>query len=155
MLTFHELVVGSAEHRQAVRLREVVLRQPLQLAWTELELSEEALCFHFAACEERRVIATLLLKPIDDRTIKMRQVAVEAAAQRRGVGSRLIAHVEAFAQARGYTRMIAHARESAAGFYQRLGYSSVGEVFIEVTIPHRAVVKELRGALPAKSSFAP
>ena len=155
MLTFHELVVGSSKHRQAMILREIVLRRPLQLAWSDLEVSEEPLCFHFAACEEGRVIATLLLKPIDDRTIKMRQVAVEAAAQRRGVGSRLIAYAEAFAHARGYTRMIAHARESATGFYERLGYSLIGEPYIEVTIPHRAAVKELGGDSRAKPSCAP
>ena len=39
--------------------------------------------------------------------------------------------------------MILHARETAVVFYEKLGYSSLGDQFEEVTIPHWAMEKRL------------
>jgi hypothetical protein len=39
--------------------------------------------------------------------------------------------------------MILHARETAVPFYERLRYSPVGDVFQEVTLPHRLMEKRL------------
>jgi predicted GNAT family N-acyltransferase len=36
-----------------------------------------------------------------------------------------------------------HARQTAVGFYQKLGYSITGEPFEEVTIPHYIMEKAL------------
>ncbi|MEO8175011.1 MAG: GNAT family N-acetyltransferase [Sediminibacterium sp.] len=36
-----------------------------------------------------------------------------------------------------------HARESAVGFYEKHGYKVVGDEFVEVTIPHFIMEKEL------------
>jgi predicted GNAT family N-acyltransferase len=36
-----------------------------------------------------------------------------------------------------------HARKSAAGFYERLGYNISGEEFKELTIPHYIMEKML------------
>jgi predicted GNAT family N-acyltransferase len=43
----------------------------------------------------------------------------------------------------GAAKMILHARESAIPFYLRLGYRVEGEPFVEVGIPHRAMVRDL------------
>ncbi len=47
------------------------------------------------------------------------------------------------ARREGFRRIIAHAREPAVPFYLRLGYAVEGERFIEVTIPHFTVSKDL------------
>ena len=36
-----------------------------------------------------------------------------------------------------------HARETAVGFYEKLGYKVVGDKFTEVTIPHYVMEKKL------------
>jgi predicted GNAT family N-acyltransferase len=38
-----------------------------------------------------------------------------------------------------------HARQTAAGFYSKLGYQRVGDPFVEVTLPHIAMRKPLEG----------
>ncbi|RPJ34343.1 MAG: GNAT family N-acetyltransferase [Verrucomicrobiaceae bacterium] len=43
--------------------------------------------------------------------------------------------MERHLQARGFREFELHARRSAEGFYQRLGYTTVGDEFLEVTIP--------------------
>jgi predicted GNAT family N-acyltransferase len=36
-----------------------------------------------------------------------------------------------------------HARKHAVGFYEKMGYKARGNEFIEVTIPHFAMEKQL------------
>jgi predicted GNAT family N-acyltransferase len=36
-----------------------------------------------------------------------------------------------------------HARKTAVGFYEKLGYKRIGNEFLEVTIPHYAMEKAL------------
>jgi GNAT superfamily N-acetyltransferase len=142
-VTFREVTIGSAEYMAAVRLREAILRAPLGLVLSAEELAAEPACRHFVGLAGNEVIATLLLKPLDARTVKMRQVAVDPAWQRSGVGARLIRFAEEAALAHGFGEIVAHARGTAVGFYERLGYSAEGEVFLENTIPHRFVRKPL------------
>jgi predicted GNAT family N-acyltransferase len=39
--------------------------------------------------------------------------------------------------------MVMHARKSALGFYEKLGYTPEGDEFEEVTIPHYLMRKKL------------
>ena len=128
---------------EAVRLREDILRKPIGLTITEEELTHDADCFHLGGFDDTQLKSVLLLQPLDERNVKMRQVAVLAALQRTGVGSQLIAFAEDFARQYGYRTMMAHARGTALGFYLRLGYTASGEEFMETTIPHRLVTKAL------------
>nr|MBP8249907.1 GNAT family N-acetyltransferase [Chitinophagales bacterium] len=45
---------------------------------------------------------------------------------------------------KGFTLMYCHARDTAIPFYEKLGYSRVGEEFEEVTIPHWEMGKSLK-----------
>jgi predicted GNAT family N-acyltransferase len=57
----------------------------------------------------------------------------------------MMRQVEAQLAARGFTSLSMHARSSAVGFYEKLGFRVVGGEFVEVTIPHRVMVKALPG----------
>jgi predicted GNAT family N-acyltransferase len=50
---------------------------------------------------------------------------------------------ENIARDRGYRRLTMHARKSAIGFYEKNGYKISGPEFVEVTIPHFEMEKEL------------
>ncbi|MBL8040446.1 MAG: GNAT family N-acetyltransferase, partial [Chthonomonas sp.] len=60
-----------------------------------------------------------------------------------GIGALMVAESERMARELGFARMVLHARETAVGFYLRLGYACEGESFEEVGIPHRLMQKEL------------
>ena len=139
-----EFPFDSALYREAVRLREVVLRQPLGLQWSAHDFADEERSFHLGAFQSDRLLATLILRPRENGTVQMRQVAVAPDAQAHGVGSALVRYAEHFAAERGYTTMLAHARECAVEFYRKLHYQVTGDRFIEIGIPHLCVVKELR-----------
>ena len=141
---FAEIPIATPEYEDALQLRKAVLRTPLGLSFSLDDLTGEASCAHLGGYdEEGRLVAILLLKPLDERTVKMRQVAVRPGSQGRGIGAQLVAFAEAFARARGCQTMIAHARATAVNFYRRLGYATSGEPFIETTIPHLLVTKDL------------
>ena len=60
-----------------------------------------------------------------------------------GLARTMMRELEAILSARGFTDLSLHARKSAVGFYEKLGYEAVGEEFTEITIPHRKMVKRL------------
>ena len=142
-MTFRPFEPGTTEYDDALRLRDDILRQPLGLALTPADLVHDPDCLHLGGFEDSRLLAVLLLQPVDALTVKMKQVAVSRERQRTGVGSQLIAFAEGFARQRGYGAMVAHARVTALDFYRRLGYSVSGGEFVEVTIPHFLVTKTL------------
>jgi len=62
-----------------------------------------------------------------------------------GIGRALVEYSETWARNAGYRRMILHARETAVAFYESLGYQKIGDRFVEVTIHHWAMEKQLTG----------
>jgi predicted GNAT family N-acyltransferase len=140
---FREVPRDSPEYVAAIRLREAILRKPLGLVLSAEEMAAEPECRHFVGVMGTDVVATLLLKPLDAQTVKMRQVAVEPAMQGSGIGAGLVRFAEAAARELGFKTIVAHARATAVPFYLRLGYATEGELFIENTIPHQLVTKAL------------
>ncbi len=138
-----EVLFASREYRATLALRDEVLRIPLGLTWTAEELQAESQCRHLGSFLGERLVGCLVLQPLDAATVKMRQVAIVPEMQRRGVGSALVAFAEQVARKAGYSRMTAHAREPAVPFYRKHGYAVEGDRFLEVTIPHYAIAKDL------------
>ncbi|MDD5585587.1 MAG: GNAT family N-acetyltransferase [Alphaproteobacteria bacterium] len=142
-LTFSETEHGSALYEEAVELRARVLRQPLGLAFTPEQLAAEKTERHFVCLDGQRVVACTTLVPLDATTIKLRQMAVVPSHQGRRIGQGLLAYAEEIARSRGFVQIVLHARESAIGFYGKSGYTVTGAPFVEITIPHRKMIKRL------------
>ena len=140
---FSRVEFGSPEYHAMAALRIDVLRRPLGLEQQHPDPSIERRCVHFAAFLEGHVLGTLVLEPVDPTTLKMRQVATRDGFRRMGIASGLVRVAEEYARATGHVRLIAHARESAIEFYQALGYEIGKTSFLEVTIPHRHIAKNL------------
>jgi predicted GNAT family N-acyltransferase len=134
---------GSEEYRQTVELREKILRRPLGLSIDADELPAERASFHLACWAGDRLAACLVLEPLANGHIKMRQVAVDTDLQGRGIGAKLVAFSESFARRLGYSKIVMHAREAVVPFYERLGYTKEGEPFTEVTLVHFLMCKKL------------
>ncbi|MFV0401914.1 MAG: pyrroline-5-carboxylate reductase [Oscillospiraceae bacterium] len=139
----HRVDYNSADYREAELLRYRLLREPLGLEFSEddLELDKEAV--HFCAFRGTKLVGTAQLLLLDAFSGKMRQVAVEASEQGKGIGSMMIESIEAYAREKGLGRVILNARETAEAFYTAQGYRARGERFLEVGIPHIAMYKEL------------
>jgi predicted GNAT family N-acyltransferase len=140
---FIEAPFGSDAYPELLQLRREILRLPLGLDFTSVDLATELYDFHLAALESSQLVACVVLHPIDASTIRLRQLAVVPSARNRGIGTKLVGHAEQFAVAHGYSAIEMHARQSAQPFYETLGYVTEGSEFIEVTIPHIKMRKQL------------
>jgi predicted GNAT family N-acyltransferase len=139
-----EIEFGSPEQIESIYLRYKVLREPLGLNFDENDLAKEYQDFHIAAYANGELVGILLLKPIENSEIaKMRQVAVANDWQGKGVGKAMVTFSEAFLKNKSFKKIELHARETAVPFYLSLNYSIVGDLFYEVGIPHKKMVKTL------------
>ena len=134
---------GTKEYDETVVLRDEVLRKPLGLSYDPAELAGEKDSFHLALRMGAELVACLVLKPLDERCIKMRQLAVGKSSQGKGFGRELVNYAHSFAREREYAEIVLHARETARGFYQKLGYEAEGDSFVEVGLLHIAMRKKL------------
>ena len=133
----------SPAYALAVALRRDLLRKPLGLEFTEAQLASEATSFHLTAWEDDVLVGTLLLTPLDEGSIQMRQVAVADRKQGLGIGRLMVAESEDEALGRGFTHIMLHARDTAIPFYEKLGYTRIGEEFTEVGVRHQEMEKYL------------
>lgn len=89
-------------------------------------------------------VARLMGEP-DERERQLRQVAVGRTGRGLGIGRALVTELEHVAARQGASAIFLNARDSAMGFYERLGYSVTGELFMsELTrLPHHPMKKSL------------
>ena len=134
---------GSAEYMQMVELRNEVLRKPLGLTFSHDELGREKEDILIGAFEEEKMLGCCLLTKIDSKNVRLRQMAVQNSVQGKGIGATMMNYAENVARDTGYKKMVMHARKTAIGFYEKLGYKLTGKEFVEITIPHFIMEKKL------------
>ena len=135
---------GTAEYDQMVNLRYEILRKPLRLSFDKEELEKEKNDILIAAFEEDKILGCCLLKKIDNHTVRLRQMAVANNLQGKGIGASMMYFAENVARDDGFKKIRMHARKTAIGFYEKLGYTVMGNEFLEVSIPHFLMEKKLR-----------
>ena len=134
---------GTPEYQQMIKMREDILRKPLGLNFDENELESERNNLLIAAFDDDKMLGCCMLVPENESIVRLRQMAVLNDLQGKGIGRALMLFAENLARDRGYNKISMHARKNATGFYEKVGYKVVGDEFIEVTIPHYNMEKEL------------
>jgi predicted GNAT family N-acyltransferase len=134
---------GSKEYQQMVNLRMEILRKPLGLSFTPDELAKEKDDILIAAFDDDEILACCLLTKAGNKSLRLRQMAVQNNLQGKGIGASMMNFAETVARDKGYKKMMMHARKNALGFYEKLGYKITSNEFEEVTIPHYVMEKKL------------
>jgi predicted GNAT family N-acyltransferase len=112
-------------------------RVPEREEWDNLD----AEAFHVIAVDaDGHAIGCARLLP-DGRIGRM---AVLEQWRGRGAGSAMLACLIELARLQGHGNVRLHAQSHALGFYQRHGFVTQGEEFMEVDIPHWAMALELK-----------
>jgi GNAT superfamily N-acetyltransferase len=144
-------VIEQIEGRETHDLRRRVLRDgrpDAEVVWAEDDWPG---AFHLAVRpapgEVPVAVATLFPDPTPLRPGReawhLRGMAVEPGLQGQGHGRELIAAARHALVERGAEVLWANARDSALGFYQRLGFSVSGDGFLLRDQPHHVVVLDL------------
>jgi GNAT superfamily N-acetyltransferase len=134
---------GTPEYEQMVALRRQMLRRPLGLDFTEQELQSEEKNVLLGCFDEEVMEGCCMLVETVPGTVRLRQMAVLSGLQGKGIGRVLMSFAENVARDRQFQKIIMHARTSTVPFFEKLGYHVTGEPFIELTIQHVVMEKEL------------
>lgn len=138
-------IASSAEDRAAcfaIRHTVFVVEQNVPED-EELDDLEDA-CTHFVALDgDDQPVGTARLWITPEGDAKAQRVAVLAEVRGRGVGVALMNALETEARRRGARKVVLAAQVSALGFYERLGFTAHGELFLDAGILHRTMEKGL------------
>jgi predicted GNAT family N-acyltransferase len=140
-IVIRELKYDSVDYRKELELRDEVLRKPLGMSIYNDRLEADKTDIHIGALLGEQLVGVLILTRLSTTDVQMRQVAVAEKMQSRQVGTRLVCFAEDYAREAGYTIMVLHARKTAVPFYEKLGYSILGEEFLEINILHYTMQK--------------
>ena len=132
----------EAEVAAALALREEVFcgEQGVSLAEERDGRDEEAL--HLVVVDDGVVVGTCRLL-IEGTTVKLGRMAVSRTRRGLGLARALITEAEARARALGAERMELAAQLNAQALYDRAGYDSYGDVFLDAGIEHVMMAKAL------------
>ena len=135
----------AAEWERYYDLRWRVLREP----WAQPRGSErdslDSEAVHAAIWDDDRPLAAGRLHFNSPAEAQVRYMAVDESCRGKGLGSRILATLEARAVEAGAELMVLNAREEAAPFYLRHGYEAIGSAGVLFgAIPHFKMRKRLR-----------
>lgn len=142
-MQFELIPYQSDWYLQACQLRNEILRKPLGLDLMTEDLAEESEYLHYGICDDNRIVACAVAIPLSQIKVKIRQMTVASEYQGGGTGRQLLQKLESDLNQRGFTCIELDARVSVRGFYEKLGYSAVGEEFVSVSIPHLRMKKSI------------
>ena len=125
-------------------LRWRILRKP----WNEPRGSEqdtfEKSSIHRAIFNDNKIIAIGRLHSLDNDTGQVRYMAVENEYTSQGYGSAILEALELAAKERHLKQVILNARQTARAFYEKHGYSIIGDAHtLFNAIPHYKMSKSL------------
>lgn len=139
----HDLVIRIADwtsekdQLSSVRRQVFIIEQkvPEELEWDEFDVCST----HFIATLDDIAIGTARLK--DDGQIG--RMAVLQPYRNQGIGSRLLQLALETARSKRYPEVHLHAQVEAIPFYEKHGFTIVGDTFYEANIPHRGMYQKL------------
>jgi len=98
---------------------------------------------HIIAYDNDIPIGTARIRYKNGIQAKLERIAVLKTYRGQGIGRRIIAACLELAKTKGALEVILDSQQSAAGFYEKLGFRQEGEPFEKVGIPHIAMTKKL------------
>jgi len=99
-------------------------------------------CEHILVYFENQPVGTGRLRVVEGIG-KLERICILKAFRKHGLGKVIIHMLENIAKNNGLTKVKLHGQTHAEGFYEKLGYQTASEVFMEDGIPHILMVKEL------------
>ena len=134
---------GSKEYEQMVALRYQMLRKPLGLVFTEEELGKEKNNILLGCFDEDVLEGCCMLVEANPSEVRLRQMAVLSGLQGKGIVRVLVIFAENVARDLRYKKILMHSRVTSIPFFDKLGYHVKGDPFVELTIEHVVMEKEL------------
>ncbi len=138
-VTIKQIAFTDPEFAQCFQIRLEVFVNEQNVPPEEERDAYDATALHFLALRDGAGIGTArVVFQNEGATAKITRVAVLKSARGLGIGAALIRHIERIV---GAATFALDAQTHALAFYERLGYATEGEEFMEAGIPHRRMRK--------------
>ncbi|MEH7378738.1 GNAT family N-acetyltransferase [Neobacillus drentensis] len=100
------------------------------------------LCEHILVHYKEQPVGTGRIRFIDG-VGKLERICILEPYRKFGLGKIIIKALEEIAEERGASQVKLHGQTQAEGFYKKLGYRTSSNIFMEDSIPHILMLKEL------------
>jgi predicted GNAT family N-acyltransferase len=128
-------------YNDALLVRRIVFIEEQHVSEEE-EIDEfEQEATHFVLYDDGKPIGAGRFRIVDHGLGKIERICVLPQYRGRGAGKLIMKTIERFAQQQGVPKVKLNAQTHAESFYQKLGYKTVSDVFMEAGIPHVTMVK--------------
>lgn len=108
------------------RIRQLAMYPEKEI--TDMELPEDWDGMHFGLYYQYELTGVVSLF-IDGTTAQFRKMAVLPADQGKGFGLQLLKYLVDYCRSQGIKNLWCNARVSATGFYQKIGFETIGEPY--------------------------
>ncbi|WYJ90612.1 hypothetical protein A5888_002369 [Enterococcus sp. 9E7_DIV0242] len=134
---------NSRDYWAGIELRNDLLKKNSgQKQLTSAPLDEQN-DLHLTVRRDGKVVGTLLMHPIDQKMIQVKQVAIASCCQGLGIGKQLLRYAEKLAAVMNYKIIFLTGRKQAWSFYEKLDYMSVLDSYVDGQIELKLFKKEL------------
>ena len=138
---------NSSLYCEALTLRNKVLKASSGKRFLLKAPEDERKDLHLIIKQEDHVVGTLLLHPISEKCVQIKQVAVDSRYQGAGLGKNLLIYAEQVARRFGFCFVFLTGRKQAWGFYEKLGYQTISNDYQEGQLIMRIYKKDLQSPL--------
>lgn len=125
------LIIRQAKTDEEFELMYDLRWRVLRKSWNRPRGSEkdeeEPISRHFIAIADNKIIGTARYHKINEKVGRIRYLAVDEHYRKRGVGSSLMEAIDLTARGHNLKYLVLSARETAAKFFEKLGYKKMGE----------------------------
>jgi predicted GNAT family N-acyltransferase len=138
-ITIDEDLRSAFEIRKQVFVREQGV--PLE---DEFDLFDtlNGMCEHILVHYNEQPVGTGRIRFIDGIG-KLERICILKPYRKYGLGKNIIKELEEISKEQGVNQVKLHGQTQAEGFYQKLGYRTSSNIFMEDGIPHILMVKEI------------
>lgn len=132
----------SQVYQDALSIRRAVFIEEQNIAPNLEYDDQDPIARHFVAYWQEAPVCTMRLITGGHQG-HLGRVATLKAYRHRGIARDLLKEIEVREKAAGITKISLNAQLSAIPFYEKAGYVSFGEIFLDAGIKHRAMTKAL------------
>lgn len=137
----------SKTYKDALHIRHVVFvdeqKVPVDLEIDDLEVQTEHLVVYDTDVDGNEPIATARILELENDTYKVQRVATLKPYRGQGYGAKLMREVEAHAKKEQAKKLVLGAQNTAIPFYEKLGYTTDSEEYMDAGIPHHDMIKKI------------
>ena len=133
--------LAEIEAIKAIRIQVFQIEQGIS---EELEfdgLDETAI--HLLAYLENKPVGTTRIRKIAQKTAKIERLSVLTLARRKGIAKKLMTKAIEVVTNQNYDTIVVYSQNYIKGFYQKLDFKQVGNIFEEANIPHVKMIKKI------------